>query len=170
MKIAMETARLVLREIEFEDAPFMHELMNEAPWLEFVGDRGIRTHADARAFIANRLRPSYTEHGFGFWLTELREDGTPLGICGLIKRDTLDDVDIGFGFCERYWGNGYARESAEAVIDFAREQTDLTRLAAITHPDNARSGRLLEALGLRFERMTRLGDEERDVRFYLREL
>jgi RimJ/RimL family protein N-acetyltransferase len=170
MNWVMDTARLRLREIEFSDAAFMYELMNEKPWLDFIGDRGIRTKADARAYISDRLRPSYAEHGFGFWLTERLEDGTPLGICGLVKRDTLDDVDIGFGFRERYWGNGYAREASEAVIDFAREVAGLTCLVAISNPDNARSARLLATLGFRFERRLRLAGENFDVRLFRREL
>lgn len=170
MKIVMETARLTLREIELGDAPFLHELMNEPPWIQFIGDRGIRTHADARAFIADRLRPSYAHHGFGFWLTELTVDQTPLGICGLIKRDALDYVDIGFALCKRHWSHGYAREAGEAVVEFAREQAGLQKLAAITDPGNARSAKLLETLGLHFERELRLPDEDRDIRLYLRDL
>jgi RimJ/RimL family protein N-acetyltransferase len=170
MAQVLETERLILRHIEPGDAAFIHELMNEPPWIEFIGDRGIRTLADARAFIHERLMPSYEEHGFGFYLTELREDQTQLGICGLIKRDTLDDVDLGFALFERYWGQGYAREAAEAVIDFARETVGLRRLAAITNPGNARSALLLEALGMKFERMVRLGDEEQEIRFFAREL
>ena len=170
MKVVMETARLTLREIELEDAPFIFELMNEPAWIRFIGDRGIHTPADARSFIADRLRPSYARDGFGFWLTELSVERTPLGICGLIKRDALDYVDIGFAFCERHWGNGYAREASEAVVDFARERARLDRLAAITDPDNDRSAQLLEALGLSFEKMIRLPDEDRDVRLFLRDL
>ena len=170
MAQVLETKRLVLRHIEPNDAAFIHELMNEPPWIEFIGDRGIHTLADARAFIRDRFMSSYEEHGFGFYLTELREDQTPLGICGLIKRDTLDDVDLGFALCERYWGRGYAREAAEAVIDFARETVGLGRLAAVANPDNTRSARLLESLGMEFERMVRLGDEEEEIRFFAREL
>ena len=165
-----ETKRLLLRQIDPADAAFIHELMNEPPWIEFIGDRGIRTVADARNFIRDRLMPSYETHGFGFYLTELRKDHTQLGICGLIKRDTLDDVDLGFALFERYWGQGYAREAAEAVIDFARETIGLSRLAAVTHPDNLRSAHLLEALGMKFERMVQLGDEELEIRFFAREL
>jgi RimJ/RimL family protein N-acetyltransferase len=170
MTQVLETKRLLLRHIELDDAAFIHELMNEPPWIEFIGDRGIHTLADARAFIRDRLIPSYEEHGFGFYLTELREDQTQLGICGLIKRDTLDDVDLGFALFERHWGRGYAREAAEAVIDFARETIGLRRLAAVANPDNERSARLLKTLGMNFERMVRLGDEEQEICFFAREL
>jgi len=170
MAQVLKTERLDLRHIELDDAAFIRELMNEPPWIEFIGDRGIRTLADARAFIRDRLIPSYEQHGFGFYLTELREDQTQLGICGLIKRDSLDDVDLGFALFERHWGRGYAREAAEAVIDFARDTVGLSRLAAVTNPKNVRSARLLEALGMKFERMVRLGDEEQEIRFFAREL
>jgi RimJ/RimL family protein N-acetyltransferase len=170
MTTVMETARLTLREIELEDAPFIFELMNEPPWIRFIGDRGIRTVADARAFIADHLRPSYRRDGFGFWLVQLTADDTSLGICGLIKRPALEYVDIGFALCERYWGHGYAREAAEAVVDFARERAGLKKLAAMANPDNERSARLLEALGLQFEKMIRLPEEDTDVRFFLCDL
>jgi RimJ/RimL family protein N-acetyltransferase len=170
MTMAMETARLTLREIELDDAPFIHELMNEPPWIQFIGDRGIRTPADARTFITDRLRPSYARDGFGFWLTSLSSDRTPLGICGLIQRPALEYVDIGFALCERYWGQGYAREASEAVIDFARERSGLKTLAALVNPDNARSAKLLESLDFRFERMVRLPDEDEDIHLFLRAL
>lgn len=170
MKIVMNTARLNLREIELEDAPFIFELMNEPPWIRFIGDRGIHTLADARGFISDRLRPSYSRDGFGFWLVELAADQSPLGICGLIKRPGLEYVDLGFALRESYWGNGYARESSEAVIDFAREQAGLEMLAAIVNPENERSARLLESLGMRFEEMIQLEGEDIELRLFLREL
>ena len=171
MKTVMETERLTLREIELEDAPFIFELMNEPPWIEFIGDRGIRTLADARGFIADRLRPSYKRDGFGFWLIEVPDpDPQPLGICGLIKRPGLEYVDIGFALCERHWGNGYAREASEAVIDFAREQAGLDKLAAIVNPDNDRSARLLESLGMQFEGMIQLEGEDFELRLFVRDL
>jgi RimJ/RimL family protein N-acetyltransferase len=170
LNVVMETERLRLREIELEDAPFIHELMNEAPWIRFIGDRGIRTVADARAYIGNRLRPHYTEYGFGFWLTELREDATPLGICGLFKRPGLEFVDLGFALCERHWGRGYAREAAEATIDFAREQAGLGTLAAIAQPDNRRSVDLLGRLGFEEGGWIRLEGEDVDLQLFLREI
>lgn len=170
MKIVMNTERLTLREIELEDAPFIFELMNEPPWIQFIGDRGIRTLADARGFISDRLRPSYSRDGFGFWLVELAADPTPLGICGLIKRPGLEYVDLGFALCERYWGKGYARESSEAVIDFAREQAGLEHLAAIVNPDNDRSARLLESLGMEFQEIIQLEGEDIDLRLFVRTL
>lgn len=170
MKTVMETRRLVLREIELEDASFLFGLMNEEPWIRYIGDRGIRSLTDARDFITDRLRPSYAREGFGFWLVELGDGGTPIGICGLVNRDALDYVDLGFALCEQFWGEGYAREASEAAIHYAREEVGLDELAAITHPENHRSAGLLEALGFRFEHTVRLPDEEIDLRLYLRAL
>lgn len=170
MHVVMETARLRLREIELEDAPFIHELMNEPPWIRFIGDRGIRSPAEARAYIGSRLRPHYSEHGFGFWLAELLEDETPIGICGLFKRPALEFVDLGFALSERYWGKGYAREAAEATIDFAREQAGLDTLAAIAQPDNERSVDLLARLGFEDGGWVRLEGEDLDLRLFLREI
>lgn len=170
MPTILSTPRLDLREIESDDAEFVRELMNEPAWLEFIGDRHIDSVDAARAFIDEHLRPSYSEHGFGFWLVQRRSDAVAVGICGLIQRDTLDDVDIGFAVLERHWGRGYAREAAEAVVDFARDTVGLDRLAAVTAPHNRRSIRLLEALGMSYESMIRLGDRPDPVRFYVRAL
>jgi RimJ/RimL family protein N-acetyltransferase len=170
MKVIQETARLTLREIELGDAAFVFELMNEAPWIRYIGDRGIRTLADARAYIADTLRASYRRDGFGFWLTELTEDGTPLGICGMVKRESLEYPDIGFAFKRVHWGNGYAREAAEAVIDFARKKARAPTLAAIANPDNDRSARLLEKLGLGFDRRVRIEGDDNELDLYLRDL
>lgn len=170
MAPVLRTRRLLLREIEPDDAGFVHELMNEPAWLEFIGDRQIHDHEAARRFIEEQLRPSYAEHGFGFYLVLRREDDVPVGICGLIQRDTLDDVDLGFAVLERWRRRGYAREAAGACIDFARDTVGLRRLAAVTTPENEASIRLIESLGMQFEAMVRLGDRPALVRFYARSL
>lgn len=150
MKV-LETDRLILRKQTPEDAAFILTLLNEPSWLQFIGDRGVRTLEDARAYILNGAIASYEKHGFGFYLTERKEDGALLGMCGLVKRDFMEDVDIGFAFLPQYWGQGYAYESASAVMTFARETLNLTRIVAITAQDNHASAKLLEKLGLRFE-------------------
>jgi RimJ/RimL family protein N-acetyltransferase len=170
MDPVLTTERLVLREILLSDDAFVHELMNEPPWIQFIGDREIHDRAAARRYIEDTLRPSYAEHGFGFYLVELEDGRTPLGICGLIKRDTLDDVDLGFALLERHWGRGYAREAAEAMISFACRVLGLRRLAAVTDPANERSIRLIEKLGMHFEGTVRLGDRPATVSLYARAL
>ena len=111
MKV-LETERLVLRHLAVSDGTFILELLNEPAWLQFIGDKHIRSLADAEAYVLNGPQKMYREHGFGLWLVELKENSAPLGICGLIKRPGLDDIDIGFAFLERHWGRGYAREAA----------------------------------------------------------
>lgn len=148
----LQTGRIALRRLTTDDASFIRELVNEPSWIRYIGDRGVRSEEDARAYLARGPIAMYERHGFGLWMCESRESGEPLGICGLIKRDTLEDVDIGFAFLPRFWGRGYAHEAAAAVLDYGREVLELDRIVAITSPDNAPSIRLLEKLGLRLEK------------------
>jgi RimJ/RimL family protein N-acetyltransferase len=149
-----------------EDAAFMLGLLNEPAWLRFIGDRGVRTVEDARAYILKGPVDMYTRLGFGLYIAELQESHIPIGICGLVKRDFLADVDIGFAFLPPYWQQGYAYESASAVLTYATEVVGLKRLVAITTVDNHRSARLLEKLGLHFERMVSYPDGGDEVRLF----
>ncbi len=158
MKV-LETERLVLRRLTVDDAEFMLGLLNEPSFVKFVGDRGVRTIAGAREYILRGPIDSYERHGFGLYLTELKEDRTPLGICGLLRRESLQDVDIGFAFLPQFWARGYAFESASAVMRYAKNTLGLGRIVAVTNPDNHGSIRVLEKLGMRFERMVRLSED-----------
>lgn len=149
-----------------DDAEFILELLNEPSFLQYIGDRGVRSLDDAREYIANGPMASYEEHGFGLYLTVLKEQGDPIGICGLLKRETLDDVDIGFAFLPRYWSKGYALESALAVMAYGRDELGLQRIVAITAPDNDASIRLLEKLDMRFEKMVRLTDDSPEGKLF----
>ena len=165
MRVA-ETDRLVLRRLSAEDAGFIVELMNDPDWLRYIGDRGVRTLDDARAYLAGGPVAMYERLGFGLYLVERKEDGTSIGICGLIKRDALDDVDLGFAFLPAYRGIGYAREAAEATVTYGREALGLGRIAAIVAPDNVASIRLLEKLGFRFDRTIRLSPNMPEVSLF----
>ncbi len=163
----LETERLLLRELEPEgDAAFMLEVLNEPAFIANVADRGVRTIDDAKEYIRERILPSYTEHGFGFYLVELKESGEPVGISGLVKRETMDDVDIGFSTLEKYWGRGYAFEAAAALMAHGRTVHGLPRIVGATAPHNHASARLLEKLGLRYERMVRLPGYTDDSRLF----
>lgn len=162
----VETDRLVLRRLSGDDAEFILRLLNEPSFLRFVGDRGVRTLDDARAYIQRGPMDSYDRHGFGLYLVVLKEGLVPIGICGLLKRKALEDVDIGFALLPEYWSKGYAFESACAVLAYARSVVGLTRVVAITTPDNASSIRVLEKLGLGFERMVRLSEGEPEVKLF----
>jgi RimJ/RimL family protein N-acetyltransferase len=147
----LETDRLVLRELTAADAPFILALLNDPDWLLHIGDRNVRTLADAESFITDRLMAHYRERGFGFWLAVSKLDGASTGLCGLVKRDGLDDIDVGYAFLPPYRGRGLAFEAAEAAVAYARDRLCLKRLVAITSENNIASARLLERLGLRFE-------------------
>src|SRR5215813_2981408 len=166
----LEADRLILRRLSTDDAEFILQLLNEPSFLRFIGDKGVRTLDDARDYILNGPVDMYNRFGFGLYLTELKESGVPIGICGLIKRDSLEDVDIGFAFLPRFWAKGYAYESAAAVMAYGKTVLGLKRIVAITSPDNYASGRLLEKLGLRFERMIRLSKDTQEVRLFASEV
>ena len=164
----LQTARLTLCRFTADDAEFIHALLNEPSFLRFIGDRGVRTVEDAGRYIADGPVASYAQHGFGLYLVRLTDDGTAIGICGLLKRDYLEDVDLGFAFLPAHWGNGYAREAARAVMDLAREEFALSRIVAIVSPDNAASIGVLEALGFQFERVLRRDVDGEGVPMYSR--
>ena len=164
--VETETDRLRLRRLDASDASFILRLVNEPSWLRFIGDRGVHDLDGARRYIAEGPQRLYDNHGFGLFLVERRSDALPLGLCGLIKRDTLPDVDIGFAFLPEHWSQGYAREAAEATLRYARERHHLPRVIAITSLDNVASGRLLERIGLQFEGTMRLAGSSEDVRVF----
>jgi RimJ/RimL family protein N-acetyltransferase len=161
-----ETPRLRLRHVTEGDAPFILELLNDPGWLRFIGDRGVRSLEDARRYIEQGPRKMYADHGFGLFLVERKDDGTPLGLCGLIRRDTLPDVDIGFALAERFRGQNYAYEAAAATLRHAREVLKLGRIVAIAMPENTASTRLLERLGLRFERTITFGPAAETLNYF----
>lgn len=147
----LETERLVLRRMTTDDAPFILELLNEPSFLEFIGDKGVRNLEDARGYILNGPVASYERFGFGLFLVSLKSDAAPIGMCGLLKRDTLPDVDVGYALRPPWWGQGYAIEAATAVMALGREKFGLRRIVAITSPTNTSSKALLEKLGMRYE-------------------
>ena len=166
MKI-LETERLILRQMKVEDAEFIFELVNEAAFIRNIGDKGVRTLDDARNYILTGPVASYTKFGFGLYLVALRETSEAIGICGLLKRDSLEDVDIGFAFLERFRRKGFAYEAAAAVMGYGRNALGLKRIVAITSADNEGSMRVLEKIGLRFEKMIRMPGSDEDTRLFV---
>jgi len=146
--IVVQTERLMLRHAAADDAAFVLRLLNEPSFLRFIGDRGVRTLDDARRYITDRFTASYERYGFGMWIVERRDVGGPLGISGIVRRDTLPGPDIGFAFLPEHWGLGYGQESARAVRDHALGPLALRRLLAIANPVNAPSIRILEKIGM----------------------
>ena len=164
--IVCETERLRLRHLLDSDAPFILELLNEPDFIRNIGDREVRTLEDARRYIQHGPMVSYSQHGFGLFLVELRDSGKPVGICGLLKRDYLQDVDVGFALRESYRGQGYAFEAAQAAMRHGQEDLGISRIVAITSPDNRASMKVLRKLGLEFERNLRIPDQSRDTRLF----
>jgi RimJ/RimL family protein N-acetyltransferase len=163
----LETDRLILRRLSVEDAEFILSLLNEPSFLLYIGDKGVRTIAGARDYILQGPIHSYERFGFGLYLAELKDDGTPIGICGLLKREALADVDIGFAFLPQFWKKGYAFESASAVLSYGKDALGLKRIVAITDSDNKGSINVLGKLGLRFERMIRMSEDAPEIMLFV---
>ncbi len=164
--IVVETDRLVLRHLTLNDAPFIVELLNEPSFLRFIGDRGVKSLQDARRYLLEGPIASYRRSGFGLNLAFLKETGEPVGMCGLLKRETLPSPDLGFALMPAHWRRGYAFEAAGAILAQAPVTLGLKRVLAITSPDNLASMALLEKLGFRFEGLLRPGDDPREVRLF----
>ena len=147
----IETERLNLRWLAETDDEFILDLLNQPSWLEYIGDRGVRNLEDARAYIRNGPLAMISQHGFGLYLVESKATGIAMGLCGLLKRKALEDVDIGFAFLPDYRGRGYATAAANACLEYASDQIGLERLVAITLPTNKSSIRLLTSLGMHHE-------------------
>ena len=161
--IVCQTPRLVLRELTSGDAAFIVRLLNEPSFIENIGDRKVRTEADAVRYLAEGPLASYQRHGHGLWLVE--QGGTPIGICGLLKRDALADVDVGYAFVPESWSRGYASEAVLATLDFARKR-GLPRVVAIVSPGNTASIRLLTRLRFTAAGRMRLSPDAGEVEVF----
>jgi RimJ/RimL family protein N-acetyltransferase len=164
--LVLETERLMLRRLDAGDAPFILELVNEPGWLRFIGDRNVHDLDAARRYIENGPQAMYRRYGYGLYCMQLH-DGTPIGLCGLVKRDGLEDVDLGFALLARFEGRGHAREAAAASLTHAAREHGLKRIAAITDPGNVRSIRLLQALGFQAAGQRRLTPDAELLSFFL---
>ena len=164
--VVLATDRLILRRFTVADDPFIFELLNDPAWLEFIGDKGVRTLDAARDYLRKGPIAMYERHGFGLYLVELKAGHIPIGMCGLIKRDSLVDVDIGFALLPAYRTQGYAHESAAAVLVHGQRDFGLKRIVAIASPGNAKSTVLLEKLGMKAEKTVKLDGHDHDVVLY----
>jgi RimJ/RimL family protein N-acetyltransferase len=166
----LTTARLALRRLCFDDAPFLVKLLNQPSFLANIGDRGVRDIDDAHRYLREGPMAMYEKYGFGLWHVEQLADGASIGMCGLLRRDILPDVDIGYAYLPEYWGQGYALEAAEATLRHAAAKFGLTRVIGVVSVGNTSSIRVLEKLGMSFERMVSMRPNEPDVRLYGRSL
>jgi len=162
----LETERLILRQMNTDDAEFMLALLNEPDWIKYIGGRGIQTIEAANQYIQDGPMTMYEEHGIGLYVVELKESETPIGICGLIQRDFLKDVDLGFAILSKYWGTGYAFEAAKATLTYGTEVLGFRRIVGFTSLDNEKSANLLLKLGMKEEGKMKFVSTTEDVRLF----
>ena len=166
----IETPRLILRRLQFDDAPFVIALLNEPSFIENIGDRGVRSVEDAHRYLREGPMAMYESYGFGLWHTARKSDGASVGMCGLLKRDILPDVDVGYAFFPAFWGQGFAQEATVATLQHASRKFGIKRVIGVVSEGNAGSMRVLEKLGMSFERMFSMREDEPPVRLYGRTL
>jgi RimJ/RimL family protein N-acetyltransferase len=159
MHIILETERLLLREFTLLDGDFIVELLNSPGWIEFIGDRNVKTIDQAERYLENGPLKSYQENGFGLSLVVKKEDQTPIGMCGLLKRESLEHPDIGFALLPQFTGQGFAFEIATATLQYAKIQLKQLKIEAITDLHNQKSIRLLQKIGFTFVQNIKMENE-----------
>lgn len=166
MNYILETERLLLRLFTIDDTKFIIELVNSRGWIENIGDRNIKTDERAREYIENRILNNYKANGFGLWLVAMKNDKTPIGMCGILKRDNLENPDIGFAFLPEFMGKGFAFEAANSTMAFAKDVLKLSTIFAITIPTNKPSIKLLGKIGLTFIKTFNFPNDEEELMLF----
>jgi RimJ/RimL family protein N-acetyltransferase len=166
MKTILETERLILREFTLDDTEFIIELLNSKGWIEYIGDLNIKTSQQAREYLENGPLNSYQKNGYGLALVELIKDKTPIGMCGIINREKLENPDIGFSLLENYTRKGYAFEIAKATLDYAKETLNLPVILAITLENNESSIKLLKKIGFQFCKLIYFPETDETLQLY----
>lgn len=162
----LHTDRLLIRRLTLDDTDFIIELLNTPGWLQFIGDRNVRTKEQAVTYLENGPFKSYQQHGFGLWLVADKVDGKPVGMCGLLVRDQLETPDIGYAFLPAFHGKGYAFEVVSTVLSYAKNELGIKRVSAITLPDNVRSINVLQKAGLKFVKVFSFAGSKEDLQLY----
>ncbi|MFN3020116.1 GNAT family N-acetyltransferase [Chryseobacterium sp. TY3] len=164
---SFETERLILKPTDLEDIDFIFELMNTPKWIEYIGDRNIKTQDDAKQYIINRHLPNFENNGFGSYTLILKENGSKIGSSGLFKRESLEVVDIGFAFLPEYEGKAYGYESSKKILEAAKNDFGLKKVSAITLPNNIASQKLIEKLGLSYQKMVKpFAEDDEELMYY----
>jgi len=164
--VITETPRLRIRELTVDDAEFIFGLVNEPSFLEHIGDKGVRNLEDARQFILEGPWASHRDRGYGQFLVELKEGGDPIGVCGLLYREALDVSDIGCAFLPQYWRRGFAYEAACAVMEYGRSTLGIDKIVGLTSEENVASIKAMEKLGMSFEKMVKMSDDDPGTALY----
>lgn len=167
MKV-IETERLILREFNANDYDFIYRLLNTPGWLQFIGSRGITGHKEAKMYLSELVLTGYIKNGFGFYMMVRKQDGAELGMCGLIKREDLEDVDIGFAILPDFEMQGYTTEAAIATMNYAENELRLPKVAAITTKDNTACINILKKLDMRFEKFVKLSNDPEELMLFAR--
>ncbi|AEE47966.1 GNAT family N-acetyltransferase [Haliscomenobacter hydrossis] len=162
----LQTDRLILRTLTLDDATFIVELVNSPGWIKYIGYRNINTLEDARNYLNNGPLKSYVVYGFGLWAIVLKDEGIPIGMCGLIKRDGLEDADLGYAVLPAYEGQGYITEATRSALHYIFDTLKIKKVLAITNVDNAGSIRVLEKIGFQFLRYMTMPGEDKAVRLF----
>jgi RimJ/RimL family protein N-acetyltransferase len=168
--IIAETNRLIISKLSLKDAPFFLKLVNTPHWIKYIGDRNLKTVKDAEDYLLNGTLKSYKEFGFGFYKLQLKEENKTIGTCGLIKREQLDDVDLGFAFLPEFEGKGFGYEASLAVITLAKKRFHLKKLLAITLPINSNSIKLLEKLGFIYQKSVKPFDDDKELLLFAKQI
>jgi RimJ/RimL family protein N-acetyltransferase len=163
---SFETKRLLLKPTDDEDAAFLIELLNSPKWIQYIGDRNVKTLDDAKTYIAQKVTPQFQKLGFGNYTVIRKSDGIKLGTCGLYDREGLDGIDIGFAFLPQFEKMGYAFESANHLKNIAFEQFEIHKLSAITIKENIDSQNLIKKLGFKFMQIINIPNDEEDLLLY----
>lgn len=166
----LQTDNLILREFTLNDTAFIIELLNSEGWIKYIGDRNIKTEEQATAYLINGPLKSYQENGFGLWMVELKESDTAIGMCGLIKRAVLENVDIGFALLPAFSGKGYALEMAQATMNHAFNVLKLNTIDAIVLPTNESSIKLLEKIGMKYHSQFIYPDTNEELLLYRKQI
>ena len=168
--IIAETNRLIISKVSLEDAPFFLKLVNTPHWIKYIGDRNLKTIKDAEDYLTNGILKSYKELGFGFYLLQNKSDNTPIGICGLVKREQLNDVDFGFALLPEFEGQGFGFEASTAILKIVKDVFNIKKILAITLPINTNSIKLLEKLGFNYEKRVKPYEDDEELLLFAKQL
>ncbi|MFK5879293.1 MAG: GNAT family N-acetyltransferase [Flavobacteriaceae bacterium] len=163
----LETERLFIKELTVKDAPFFYHLVNDPDWLRFISDRNVNSIADAKDYLIAKIIPSYEKFGFGFYLVKTKNGTHSIRIAGLIDREGMEHVELGFAFLPKYRGKGYAYEARKEIMSYASTELKIEPLVAITDLENIKSAKLLEHLGFRFDKNIQLPDFEKPSKLFI---
>lgn len=166
IEMKLETKRLIIRELTIKDAPFFFELVNDPDWKRFIGDRNVKVLKDAEDYLTQRIIPSYTNWGFGFYAVLEKGQQKPIGVTGFIKRDELEFPDVGFAFLPIGRGKGFAYESTQAMMEHGVKNLGFKTVLGIANNDNIQSHKLLQKLGLKYQKQIKMDGEEKEISLF----